>query len=213
MSDCNSESYRYRLGKHAADCYTLSRSTYDYYFPHQRVILFHVSKINLSCYLETSNVFFNKPFDIHPDREDQQAVQDMSHIDSITDESNKRIERVIVACVQCRSRHVKCDATQPICNRCKKDDKECVYTKSRRGGLDKAALARRRARLQQEAEEASTSEDIALLDTYDCSSKIDTVAVVRSKPVPQERLLESSLRISGLLSLLCCRCTIYRLDD
>jgi len=53
-----------------------------------------------------------------------------------------------------RGRHVKCDATQPICNRCKRDRKECNYQKSRRGGLDKAALERRRLRLQQEAERA-----------------------------------------------------------
>lgn len=65
---------------------------------------------------------------------------------------DKRIERVVLACVQCRSRHVKCDAEQPVCKRCKRDGKECVYRKSRRGGLDKAALAARRLRLQQEAE-------------------------------------------------------------
>jgi hypothetical protein len=70
---------------------------------------------------------------------------------------DKRIERVILACVQCRNRHVKCDAEQPVCNRCKRDGKECVYQKSRRGGLDKAALARRRLRLQQEAEGAQHS--------------------------------------------------------
>jgi hypothetical protein len=61
-----------------------------------------------------------------------------------------RVERVNLACVQCRTRHVKCDATQPTCNRCKRDGKECNYQKSRRGGLDKAALARRRLKLQQE---------------------------------------------------------------
>ena len=67
----------------------------------------------------------------------------------------KRIERVMLACVQCRSRHVKCDSNQPICNRCRRDGKECIYQKSRRGGLSKEALARRRLRLQQEAEQKS----------------------------------------------------------
>lgn len=69
-----------------------------------------------------------------------------------TTSDSKRIDRVILACIQCRGRHVKCDATQPICNRCKREGKECIFQKSRRGGLDKAALARRRLRLQQEAE-------------------------------------------------------------
>ena len=67
---------------------------------------------------------------------------------------SRRNERVVLACVQCRSRHVKCDSNQPVCNRCRRDGKECIYQKSRRGGLSKEALARRRLRLQQEAEQA-----------------------------------------------------------
>lgn len=67
----------------------------------------------------------------------------------------RRIERVMLACIQCRSRHVKCDSNQPACNRCRRDGKECNYQKSRRGGLSKDALARRRLRLQQEAEQAN----------------------------------------------------------
>ncbi|KAH4221081.1 hypothetical protein HBI06_161980 [Parastagonospora nodorum] len=70
-----------------------------------------------------------------------------------------RIERVNLACIQCRARHVKCDASQPVCNRCKRDRKECIYKKSRRGGLDKAALARRKLRLQQEAERTQKEQD------------------------------------------------------
>jgi hypothetical protein len=65
---------------------------------------------------------------------------------------SRPIDRVPLACVQCRSRHVKCDAVQPNCTRCKREAKECNYKKSRRGGLDKAALARRRLALQQQAE-------------------------------------------------------------
>jgi len=64
------------------------------------------------------------------------------------------LDRTPLACVQCRSRHVKCDATQPPCSRCRREGKECSYQASRRGGLDRAALARRRLRLQQEAEAA-----------------------------------------------------------
>lgn len=81
----------------------------------------------------------------------------------------KRIERVVLACIQCRSRHVKCDSNHPICNRCRRDGKECIYQKSRRGGLDKAALARRRLRLQQEAEEAKKRQEESL-STHESSS-------------------------------------------
>ncbi|KAI0103548.1 hypothetical protein F4814DRAFT_431804 [Daldinia grandis] len=44
--------------------------------------------------------------------------------------------RVSLACVQCRSKHVKCDATLPACNRCQQEDKPCFYAKSRRGIRD-----------------------------------------------------------------------------
>jgi hypothetical protein len=73
-------------------------------------------------------------------------------MDTSTTSDPKRVKPVVLACIQCRSRHVKCDSTQPACTRCKRDGKECNYQKSRRGGLDKAALARRRLRLEQEAE-------------------------------------------------------------
>ncbi|KAI8939608.1 hypothetical protein NX059_003370 [Plenodomus lindquistii] len=74
-------------------------------------------------------------------------------------DADRRHERVMLACIQCRSRHVKCDANQPKCNRCKRDGKECTFQKSRRGGLDRAALARRRLRLQQEKELAQQTPD------------------------------------------------------
>ena len=42
--------------------------------------------------------------------------------------------RVSLACVHCRLRHIKCDATTPVCSRCKAKGEQCVYQKSRRGG-------------------------------------------------------------------------------
>ncbi|KAL4879892.1 hypothetical protein BJY04DRAFT_219697 [Aspergillus karnatakaensis] len=42
--------------------------------------------------------------------------------------------RVSLACVPCRSKHLRCDATTPICGRCTVEGLECVYLKSRRGG-------------------------------------------------------------------------------
>lgn len=44
--------------------------------------------------------------------------------------------RVSLACVQCRSKHVKCDATLPACLRCQAEAKPCFYAKSRRGIRD-----------------------------------------------------------------------------
>ncbi|KAI3338282.1 hypothetical protein F4824DRAFT_92014 [Ustulina deusta] len=44
--------------------------------------------------------------------------------------------RASLACVQCRSKHVKCDAKQPACGRCLVEEKPCYYAKSRRGIRD-----------------------------------------------------------------------------
>ncbi|KAG8410403.1 hypothetical protein J3458_017727 [Metarhizium acridum] len=59
--------------------------------------------------------------------------------------------RASIACLACRTRHIRCDATKPVCKRCEEDGKECNYTKSRRGGLDRAALAARRKRLAKQS--------------------------------------------------------------
>ena len=56
-------------------------------------------------------------------------------------------KRVSLACVPCREKHLRCDATRPVCRRCATECKDCHYAKSRRGGLDKATLAARRERL------------------------------------------------------------------
>ena len=59
----------------------------------------------------------------------------------------RKVTRSSLACLACRSRHVKCDGDTPKCGRCVETGKDCQYTQSRRGGLDRAALAARRKRL------------------------------------------------------------------
>ncbi len=45
--------------------------------------------------------------------------------------------RVSLACLQCRERHVRCDAVTPACTRCLRKSTPCSYSKSRRGGRSK----------------------------------------------------------------------------
>ncbi|KAF5982353.1 C6 transcription factor [Fusarium bulbicola] len=66
--------------------------------------------------------------------------------------STRANTRSSLACLECRTKHVKCDAQQPRCSRCTAYDKTCQYTASRRGGLDRAALAERRRRLANKAD-------------------------------------------------------------
>jgi len=48
------------------------------------------------------------------------------------DQNNKDRATVPSACVQCRSKHLKCDGLNP-CTRCTSNSFECVYVRSRRG--------------------------------------------------------------------------------
>lgn len=61
--------------------------------------------------------------------------------------TKKNPTRSSLACLPCRSRHIKCDGNKPSCNRCVEAAKQCNYARSRRGGLDREALAERRKRL------------------------------------------------------------------
>ncbi|KAF5576828.1 C6 transcription factor [Fusarium pseudoanthophilum] len=69
--------------------------------------------------------------------------------------------RSSLACLECRTKHLKCDAKQPKCSRCVSYDKACQYAASRRGGLDRAALTERRRRLANKAD-AHLSPDISV---------------------------------------------------
>jgi hypothetical protein len=60
---------------------------------------------------------------------EQQGGQKSSQKDS---SSNQARASVAVACVPCRSRHLKCDGGVR-CSRCRTDQVECTYIKSRRG--------------------------------------------------------------------------------
>ncbi|UNI13301.1 hypothetical protein JDV02_000059 [Purpureocillium takamizusanense] len=40
--------------------------------------------------------------------------------------------RVTIACTACRSQHLRCDAAQPVCSRCRALAKRCMYTNVRR---------------------------------------------------------------------------------
>ncbi|OAA56259.1 Zn(2)-C6 fungal-type DNA-binding domain protein [Niveomyces insectorum RCEF 264] len=62
-----------------------------------------------------------------------------------------------LACLPCRSRHLKCDGGRPRCNRCVEATKPCQYAKSRRGGLDRAALAERRRRREAASQNRAAS--------------------------------------------------------
>ena len=62
-------------------------------------------------------------------------------------QKQSRVTRSSLACLPCRSRHLKCDAKRPRCTRCAEFARDCEYARSRRGGLDRAALAERRKKL------------------------------------------------------------------
>ncbi|TVY81745.1 hypothetical protein LSUE1_G002821 [Lachnellula suecica] len=60
-----------------------------------------------------------------------QGERQPSIVSSQTDQNKERVT-VPSACVQCRSKHLKCDGLSP-CSRCSSNSLECVYVRSRRG--------------------------------------------------------------------------------
>ncbi|KAL3433549.1 hypothetical protein BDV09DRAFT_171662 [Aspergillus tetrazonus] len=69
----------------------------------------------------------------------------------MTEKPSSTTRRVSLACVPCRSKHLRCDATTPVCARCRTEGLQCVYMKSRRGGR------RTKAQAQQSSSTTSAS--------------------------------------------------------
>lgn len=46
---------------------------------------------------------------------------------------SRATKRASLACVQCRSRHIKCSGELPACKNCRIEEKTCYYAESRRG--------------------------------------------------------------------------------
>lgn len=101
--------------------------------------------------------------------------------------------RSSLACVPCRSRHLKCDGSRPGCSRCCEAAQECHYAPSRRGGLDRAALVERR----KQRHAAAQSGEIHIPDTQfltgACQEPLCTDQVV---DIPSQRACVSSTEIS-----------------
>ena len=54
--------------------------------------------------------------------------------DTQTSVARQTKHRVSLACLACRSHHVRCDAAKPSCGRCSSEGTACLYTRSRRNG-------------------------------------------------------------------------------
>ncbi|GMM30104.1 hypothetical protein DAMA08_028490 [Martiniozyma asiatica (nom. inval.)] len=55
----------------------------------------------------------------------------------------KSMKHVSRACLECRSRHMKCDGQEPKCDRCVKYGRDCTYVKSNRGGSRKKGVTKK----------------------------------------------------------------------
>lgn len=97
--------------------------------------------------------------------------------------------RSSLACLPCRSRHLKCDSKQPCCNRCAESGDQCRYAASRRGGPHRAALAERRKQLPP-ADMPSTS-------SSDHFKGVPSVADVRQSVCRTDRYPEAVAPYSG----------------
>ncbi|KAM5348104.1 hypothetical protein ACJ41O_007928 [Fusarium nematophilum] len=95
-------------------------------------------------------------------------------------------------CFMCRSRRVKCDETRPICERCKKGNRECVYPDppSLKGSAGSGGKSKDAASTQQTSPTSSIAEDD---EDADQESKLETI--------PDEDEAEDQTSKSSVLSL------------
>ncbi|PYH40169.1 putative C6 transcription factor [Aspergillus saccharolyticus JOP 1030-1] len=107
---------------------------------------------------------------------------------------NPRLTRSSLACLSCRSRHLKCDGKRPSCSRCLEVAQPCEYIRSRRGGLDRAALAERRQRLAAVASETNLLNPIPPTTTEQPESPIPLPARAQTSQSDQSVLLDSYYR-------------------
>lgn len=102
-------------------------------------------------------------------------------MDAAPTTQNRRATRSSLACLPCRSRHAKCDGKRPSCGRCSEVGNQCSYARSRRGGLDRAALAERRKRMASgvytEPVDHSSSERATAVRAEECTTELLPVDV------------------------------------
>ncbi|CAM1508029.1 Fc.00g048770.m01.CDS01 [Cosmosporella sp. VM-42] len=92
---------------------------------------------------QTSSVKTSQPTPMDPPNNSDSG----NASDRASGSPNGKATRSSLACLPCRARHLKCGGEKPNCTRCAEAAKQCQYARSRRGGLDRAALAERRKRL------------------------------------------------------------------
>lgn len=123
---------------------------------------------------------------------------------------SRQFPRVTLACVQCRERHIKCDAVLPFCSRCQAEGKQCVYLKSRRGGRRRAAAAPQPIQLNPPREMPRLSDTLLTTPTdrsgwelSGASSSTDSTRVNSGDSIPttSSAFLESTTPTDQLLDL------------
>lgn len=69
---------------------------------------------------------------------------------SLTSPTSTRAKsRVSLACIPCRSRHTRCDATAPVCSQCHASNRTCSYAESRRGRAKVSRVEQRQQTLRE----------------------------------------------------------------
>ncbi|KAL4807104.1 hypothetical protein BDV18DRAFT_112694 [Aspergillus unguis] len=131
----------------------------------------------------------------------------------------KKHKRTRSGCFTCRSRRIKCDETRPVCERCRKGNRECVYPSPTTGAASKpaprSAAKSRSSRPQShesdasgsvEADEARVLEPIADAaededfehspgsSTYPSPITTESIASAGSKSTVQKKKSVQSLR-------------------
>lgn len=119
----------------------------------------------------------------------------------------KKHKRTRSGCFTCRSRRIKCDETRPVCERCKKGNRECVYPSSTKTAHRSGAKPKSSRPQSQESDSSGHVEqdDVRILEPIADEEEHDEGSVgsgsrlsppsVTSKPKPHIRQRRSNLSL------------------
>ncbi|KAJ7496648.1 hypothetical protein FB451DRAFT_1017305 [Mycena latifolia] len=115
--------------------------------------------------------------------------------------------RAYIACIQCRTRKIRCDGAKPICHNCgKRAQTDCNYDPlPKRRGPDKRPGARQRVAREKNAKSSRSPRRMTSSDAQECRPENDGTLLLRpfsfSSPSSSKKMHEASPPRSNSLSL------------
>ncbi|KAG7110096.1 Nitrogen assimilation transcription factor nit-4 like protein [Verticillium longisporum] len=100
----------------------------------------------------------------------------------------KKRQRVSLACLTCRSKHIRCDGVQPVCGFCQRNSTECnfAHEENKRRPPSKKFVESLQARIRHLEEQLAAAESRAVAEIPFCDTINDSTDVQSDPTAPNE---------------------------